>query len=64
LVTGLTIDHAGSAGGYLVATGYAVGAAVLCLAALPSIRPATVLAGYPAEETALSGAPAAVGPSG
>jgi predicted MFS family arabinose efflux permease len=64
LVTGLTIDHAGSAGGYLVATGYAMAAAVLCLAALPWIRPATVLVDYPAEETALSGAPAAVARSG
>jgi predicted MFS family arabinose efflux permease len=37
-VTGWAIDYGGAAGGYLVATGYAMAAAVICLAALPSLR--------------------------
>ena len=37
-VAGWAIDAGGPAGGYLAATGYAVVAAVVCLAALPSLR--------------------------
>ena len=39
-VTGWAIDNSGAAGGYLVATGYAMAAAVLCLGALSSLRTA------------------------
>ena len=37
-VTGWAIDYDGAGGGYLIATGYAVLAAIICLAALSSLR--------------------------
>lgn len=46
-VSGWAVDYGGASGGYLVATGCAVLAAVACLTALPALRPAG-LAGYPA----------------